>query len=220
MPLINEFHDSLPYIDDEPTAQARANIDKLISAEMDPNHQSSLHPSIPPLPEVHFSTLMQKELDQKEANLPLTGGIDLSRYEAPEAPEDTLASGKEPAQVLDSWQQTLRRAYTASTHLSTRQENLSLLDAHGKNAWLIGNSQLEEILRQIEKELQETKEATDAIHKARKMRQETAKGELVGLEDAWKRGVGGIIDVEVAAEKLRRDILEKRRQQSQGQVQQ
>lgn len=186
---------------------------------MDPNHQSSLHPSIPPLPEVHFSTLMQKELDRKEANLPLTGGIDLSRYEAPEAPEDTLASGKEPAQVLDSWQQTLRRAYTSSTHLSTRQENLSLLDAHGKNAWLIGNSQLEEILRQIEKELQETKEATDAIHKERKMRQETAKGELVGLEDAWKRGVGGIIDVEVAAEKLRRDILEKRRQQSQGQVQ-
>ncbi|PGH31442.1 pre-mRNA-splicing factor SPF27 [[Emmonsia] crescens] len=218
MPLITEFHDSLPYIDGEPTTQARADIAKLISAELAPNFQSTLHPSIPDLPEIQFSNLMQKELDRKEANLPLTGGIDLSRYEAPEAPEDTLASGKEPAEVLDSWQQTLRKAYTASSHLSTRQENLSLLDAHGKNAWLIGNSQLEDILRQIEKELQETKEATDAVHKERKMRQETARGELVGLEDAWKRGVGGIIDVELAAEKLRRAILEKRRQQSQAQI--
>ncbi|OAX81280.1 hypothetical protein ACJ72_04378 [Emergomyces africanus] len=218
MPLINEFHDSLPYIDDEPTPQARANIDKLISAELDPNFQSSLHPSIPPLPQIRFSNLIQKELDRKEANLPLTGGVDLSRYEAPEAPEDTLSSGKEPVEVLDGWVQTLRKAYTASSHLSTRQENLSLLDAHGKNAWLIGNSQLEDILRQIEKELQETKGATDAVHKERKIRQETARGELVGLEDAWKRGIGGIIDVELAGEKLRRDILEKRRQLSQSQM--
>ncbi|PGG95649.1 pre-mRNA-splicing factor SPF27 [Blastomyces parvus] len=219
MPLINEFHDSLPYIDDDPTAQARADIDRLIAAEMPPNHQSTLHPSIPALPQFQFSSLMQKELDRKEANLPLTGGIDLSRYEAPEAPEDTLASGKEPAQVLDSWQQTLRKAYTASAHLSTRQENLGLLDAHGKNAWLIGNSQLEDILRRIEKELQDTKEATEAVHKERKMRQETARGELVGLEDAWRRGVGGIIDVELAAEKIRRDILARRRQQAEAQIQ-
>ncbi|EEQ87913.1 hypothetical protein RJZ56_003880 [Blastomyces dermatitidis] len=219
MPLINEFHDSLPYIDGDPTAQARADIDKLISAEMAPNHQTVLHPSIPALPQSQFSSLMQKELDRKEANLPLTGGIDLSRYEAPEAPEDTLASGKEPAEILHCWQQTLRKAYTASSHLSTRQENLALLEAHGKNAWLIGNSQLEDILRRIEKELQETKEATDAVHKERKMRQETARGELVGLEDAWKRGVSGIIDVELAAEKLRQDILERRRQLSGVQMQ-
>ncbi|PGH14029.1 hypothetical protein AJ79_03298 [Helicocarpus griseus UAMH5409] len=219
MPLINEFHDSLPYIDDQPTSQTRADIDKLISAELPPNFQTTLHPSIPALPETQFTSLIQQELDRKEANLPITGGIDLSRYEAPEAPEETLASGKEPAEVLDKWQQTLRKAYTASSHLSTRQENLSLLDAHGKNAWLIGNSQLEDILRHLEKELQETKESTEAVHKERKMRQESARGELMGLEDAWKRGVGGIIDVELAAERLRRDILEKRRQQSQAQLQ-
>ncbi|OJD14999.1 hypothetical protein AJ78_04721 [Emergomyces pasteurianus Ep9510] len=218
MPLINEFHDSLPYIDDEPTSQARADIDKLISAELAPNFRSTLHPSIPALPQIRFSNLMQKELDRIEANLPLTGGIDLSRYEAPEAPVDTLSSGKEPAEVLDSWIQTLRKAYTASSHLSTRQENLSLLDTHGKNAWLIGNSQLEDILRQVEKELQETKEAANSVHRERKIRQETARGELVGLEDAWKRGISGIIDVELAAEKMRRDILERRRQQSQPQI--
>ncbi|KAK2802254.1 hypothetical protein FQN50_007435 [Emmonsiellopsis sp. PD_5] len=216
MPFINEFHDSLPYIDGEPSLQVRAAIDRLISAELPSNYQTTLHPSIPALPEPKFSDLMQKELERKEAGLPITGGIDLSRYEAPEAPEDTLASGKEPAAILDNWQQTLRRAYTASSHLITRQENLSLLDSHGKNAWLIGNAQLEDILRQLEKELQDTKEATDAVHRERKMRQESARGELVGLQDAWRRGVGGIIDVELAAEKLRRDILEKRRQQSQA----
>ncbi|EEH17304.1 hypothetical protein PABG_07465 [Paracoccidioides brasiliensis Pb03] len=214
MPLINYFHDSLPYIDDEPTTQARAHIDKLISAELPPNFGTNLHPSLPALPQIKLSNLIKQELDRKEANLPLSGGIDLSRYEAPDAPEDTLASGKAPAEALNNWKQTLQRAYTASSHLSIRQVNLSLLDAHGKNAWLIGNSQLEDILRRIEKELQETKEATEAVHKERKLRQESAKGELVGLEDAWKRGVGGIIDVELAAERLRRDILETRRHQS------
>lgn len=142
----------------------------------------------------------------------MTGGVDLSRYEAPDPPS---TSGKAPAEVLDDWRQTLQKAYTSSSHLSTRHENLSLLDEHGKNAWLIGNSQLEEILRDLEKELAETKESTETVHRQRKMAQEARRGELVGLQDAWKRGVGGIIDVELAAENLRMDILEKRRQQSQ-----
>lgn len=147
----------------------------------------------------------------------MTGGIDLSRYEAPEPPSALSASDKAPSEVLEDWRTTLQKAYTSSSHLSTRHENLSLLDEHGKNAWLIGNSQLEEILRGLEKELVETRESTEAIHRQRKMAQEARKGELVGLQDAWKRGVGGIIDVEIAAENLRMEILEKRRQQSQSQ---
>lgn len=75
---------------------------------------------------------------------------------------------------------------------------------------------MEEVLRQIEKELQEVKEATDGVNKERRLRQETARGEIEGMEDAWRRGISGIINVEIAAEKLRMEILEKRRQQARG----
>lgn len=83
--LANDFR-SLLDIDYEPSAHARANAEKLISAELSPDHASSLHSSIPAFPEPQFSPLMQQELERKAAGLPLTGGIDLSRYEAPEPP--------------------------------------------------------------------------------------------------------------------------------------
>lgn len=96
-----------------------------------------------------------------------------------------------------------------------RHENLSLLEENGKNAWLIGNSQLEDILRGIEKELTETKDTAESVNKERKIAQENSKGELIGLEESWKRGVGAILDVELAAEGLRLQILEQRRQLAQ-----
>lgn len=116
--------------------------------------------------------------------------------------------------MLQEWEQTLRRAYTSSSHLSIRHNNLALLEEYGKNAWLIGNSQLEEILRAVEKELAETKEAVENVHKERKLAQNSGHGELASLEETWRRGIGSILDVEVASENLRQQILEQRRQQA------
>ncbi|KAL1854200.1 hypothetical protein Plec18167_000117 [Paecilomyces lecythidis] len=217
MSLINESHDSLPYIDSEPNAGARAAAEKLISAELPSDYQSSLHPSIPALVEPHFSPLVQQELARKEAGLPMTGGIDLSRYEAPEPPAGTSVPGKDVSEALAEWRETLQRAYTSSSHLSMRHENLTLLEEHGKNAWLIGNAQLEEVLRGFEKELADTRAAVESVHKQRKMAQEASKGELVGLQETWRRGVGAVLDVELAAESLRLQILDQRRQLSQQQ---
>jgi pre-mRNA-splicing factor SPF27 len=151
---------------------------------------------------------MEQELERKASGAPLTG-IDLSRYEAPEAP---ISNG---APDLDEWRKTLQKAYASSSHLAKRHENLALLEEHGKNAWLIGNSQLEEILGDLEKELAETKQAAEDVNKQRKMAQEASLGELVGLEETWKRGVGAILDVEVASEGLRMQILDHRRQMAQ-----
>ena len=149
--------------------------------------------------------------------MPLTGGIDLSRYEAPEPPARTSDAEGNSTPNLDGWRQTLQKAYTASSHLAKRHENLALLEENGKNAWLIGNTQLEDILRGIEKELTETKETAEAVNKERKIAQEASKGELVGLEESWKRVVGAILDVELAGEGLRMQILEQRRQFAQQQ---
>lgn len=92
-----------------------------------------------------------------------------------------------------------------------------MLDENGKNAWLIGNSQLEYILGGLEKELAETKESSEEVNKQRKLAQEARYGELSSLEETWKRGVGAILDVELASEGIRMQILEHRRQAAQQQ---
>jgi pre-mRNA-splicing factor SPF27 len=149
---------------------------------------------------------MRQELQRKAAGLPITGGIDLSRYEAPEGPSDENDA--------EAWKNTLERAYASSTYLSGRVSNLSLLEELGKNAWLIGNSQLEDILHLLEKELGELKAATEDVNKSRKAAQEGSRGELDSLEATWKRGIGRIVEAEVAVEEVRQKILEKRRQQA------
>ena len=166
---------------------------------------------IPVIDQSRFSPAIQEELVRKASGLPLNG-VDLSRYEAPEPPSKEDPYSKDDAsRALDEWRQVLLRAYTSSSHLSIRQENLRLLDESGKNAWLIANSQLEHILQTVEKELVHAKEAVETVHKQRKITQETSKGELVGLEETWRRGVGALVDVEVAAETMRMRILDQRR---------
>ena len=133
----------------------------------------------------------------------MVGGIDLTRYEAPEKPADDSE--------IETWRKSLRQAYMSSSYLSGRLTNLSLLEEFGKNAWLISNSQLEDILRDLEKELSEQKEAVENINKSRKAAQEESRAELVGLEEAWKQGVGKTIEVQLATDGVRREILQRRR---------
>lgn len=109
------------------------------------------------------------------------------------------------------WSQALRQAYTSHAYLSGRQMNLALLERYGKNAWLVGNSQVEEELRTLEKELAETRRQGEEVDEQRRRAQETVSGELEGLEEAWRNGIGRAIEAEVAGEGLRRQILEKSR---------
>lgn len=199
---------TLPDIDAEPSALARQKAQQLINAELAPEHSSTLHPWIPASPESKFSPLVQQELDRKATGAPLTGGIDLTRYEAPEPPTRTSDTD---APDLAEWRETLQKAYMSSSHLTKRLDNLSLLEEYGKNAWLIGNSQLEELLRGLEKELAETKTASEEVNKQRKIAQDASFGELTSLEETWKRGIGAVLDVELASEGLRMQILEQRR---------
>ncbi|KAI5297501.1 hypothetical protein KEM56_004771, partial [Ascosphaera pollenicola] len=172
-----------------------------------PEASAQLHPSIPTFPPPKFSPLIQQELDRKAANKPLTGGIDLTRYEVPEPP----AQG-EP---LSHWRSALQHAYTSASHLTTRTENLKLLEQNGKNAWLTPNAETEAMLESMEKEIADSKEEAEHINRQRRLRQESGKGELVALEESWKKSIGGVIEVEVAAEDLRREILERKRQMAQ-----
>lgn len=104
-------------------------------------------------------------------------------------------------------------AYIALTHLSNRETNLTLLSHYGKNAHLVGNDQLEQMLKEVETELVRTKEEVEVVNRERKAGQLGAKEEIERLERRYREGVGRVLEVEVAAEGVRREILAARRGQ-------
>jgi len=128
----------------------------------------------------------------------------VSRYEAPEEP-----SSNSDETIM---RQALRTAYISSTFLSDRHTNLQLLDEYGKNAWLIGNSQSEAVLQDLERELVGLKSETEEVNKARKAAQEQSKGELLTLQENWKRGIGKVLEIQVATDQLRHEMLDHQRQ--------
>ena len=144
---------------------------------------------------------MSAELDRVAAKKPLSA-IDLSRYEAQDPPS--------PSASKDELASVLQRAYASATYLSARRAHLALLDSYGKNAWLVGNYQLEAELKALERELAEAKREIDVLAVRRRRAQEEVAGEMHSLEDTWKKGVARALETEVATEVLRREVLEAR----------
>jgi pre-mRNA-splicing factor SPF27 len=203
-------------IDTELQPQDRSAIIAQIRAELPSEASTTLHPSIPDAYEPKFGPLIEAELAriEQKREKPVGTGIDVERYEASalEAPERTSPhSDEHDPELLAQWRQTLQRAYGLKTYLDGRLTNLSLLETYGKNAWLIGNSQLEDILRGLERELAEMKRQAEEVEEQRRRKQGGARGEIEGLEESWKRSVRGIVEVELATENLRQEILARRR---------
>ncbi|KAL8916194.1 MAG: hypothetical protein Q9208_008646 [Pyrenodesmia sp. 3 TL-2023] len=205
MPLTTASHDSLPYIDTPPPPEGPYSLSAaraLVSSSLTPSHTQTPHPSLPPLPASNLTPLAQAEQDRIAHSLPLTGGIDTARYELPESDTDPT-----DASALKT---RLQQAYTSSHYLRQRGQRLALLNEFGKNAWLVGNAQLEEVLKGVERELVETREAVEGVNRERKGRQEGARGELEGLERGWRQGIGRVVEVEVEVgrvEERRREVL-------------
>lgn len=141
---------------------------------------------------------MRKELERVSAGHPRDGGIDLSRYEELDQPsEDDDAA---------TWRRTLRTAYVSNTYLAGRHTNLALLEELGKNAWLMGNAQLDQTVKALDQELAFLKEEVDSVNRDRKSAQEASKGELLALESTWKEGIGRLIEVQLATDQLRQEL--------------
>lgn len=77
---------------------------------------------------------------------------------------------------------------------------------------MLGNAQLEDILRGLEGEVRRVWEEVEGVNRGRKGVQEGVRGEVEGLERAWRGGVEGVVVVEVAAEGVRREVLGRRRE--------
>lgn len=210
MALTTAVHDSLPYIDTEPTAAERSAAQALIDAATEPSSNTITHPSLPQLRPYHTSPLLEAEHQRIQNKQPLNA-IDLTRYEAITPPQTTPNSDEQHPEKLQKWRAALTQAYTSHAYLTSRASNLALLEEFGRNAWLIGNSQLEDVLRGLERELGERKTEIDMLVVERRNAQEAVGGEVRGLEEAWKRGVGRVLETEVAAGGVRREVLEARR---------
>ncbi|KAF5026172.1 hypothetical protein F66182_1736 [Fusarium sp. NRRL 66182] len=194
------YHESLPYIDQEPSSEALAAAHTLITAEA-----STQPPKPASNPEPTFSPAMTAELERVSTSTPLAP-LDLSRYEAP-------SPSASPATALPA-------AAVAHSYLSSRLTNLELLDRWGKNAWLLGNHSLEAELQALERELASTKREVDILNLERQKKQQAVGAEMKTLDDTWRTGVGRVLETEVAVEELRRKIREElARKATQGQQQ-
>jgi pre-mRNA-splicing factor SPF27 len=176
---------------------------------------SELHPTLALAAkyEPQFSDFIEREharLDDDPTSK--LSGIDLKRYEDLDAPENTNpTSDEDRPELLERWNKALKQAYVSSEYVDGRRTQLGLLEKFGKNAWLIGNSQLEDMLKNIETELAEVRKQQEEVETQRRSPQESVQGEMQTLEDTWKKGVGRVLETEVAAEGLKLQILEKRR---------
>ncbi|KAI0101782.1 Pre-mRNA-splicing factor SPF27 [Nemania sp. FL0031] len=201
-------HESLPYIDQDPTPTERTAAEAQITAELSSSSSSPSPSSLPPAYTPNFSPLITTELTRVSQKQPLNG-IDLSRYEAQDA--STLSSPSSTQSPSDLTP-LLTRAYATHTYLQGRQANLQLLEAYGKNAWLVGNWQSEAALAALERDLAAAKREVDVVNIQRRRLQDEVGEELRGLEDAWKRSVGRVLETEVATEALRQQVLKRQRE--------
>lgn len=203
MPLIQSQTDALPYIDPAPSDEALAAANALVQQDLSPDAATALHSSIPDVRAPQFSSLVDAEHAFLAEGKPRTVGIDLSRYEALDAPE----AGSDIA----SWRVTLQKAYASAEYLRGRETNLALLETYGKNAWLVGNHQLEGLLKGLEAEIEAARIELETVERERRDAQANVQGEVEGLERGWVEGVGRLIEVLAAAEGVRGNILERRR---------
>ncbi|KAI8946773.1 Pre-mRNA-splicing factor SPF27 [Xylaria longipes] len=218
-------HESLPYIDTDPTPAERAAAEALIATELSssstttttttstsppqspsPSPSTSSHPSLPPFSPLTFTPLIHAELSRTASSTPLTA-IDPSRYEI----QDPLPSNNNNNSTPSSLAGPLSLAYATHTYLQGRETHLRLLDAYGKNAWLVGNWQAEAELAALERDLAAARREIDVVNIQRRRLQDEVGEELRGLEETWKKGIGRVLETEAATEALRRQVLEKQR---------
>ena len=176
--------------------------------------QSDLHPVLARAAAwtPQFSDLVEREHarlnDDPTSKL---SGIDMKRYEELDAPTANDDGSEDREQALAKWNAALRQAYTSAEYVGARLTQLGLLERFGKNAWLVGNSQLEDVLVRIETELADVRRQQEDVGVLRRTQQEGVLGEIKTLEETWKKGVGRVLETEVAAEGLKAQILERRR---------
>jgi pre-mRNA-splicing factor SPF27 len=216
---VTSIHLTLLELDAPLNEADRSALAAVVQAERPSDHLTALHPRVDDRYTPRFSPLLTAELDRLEAGAPKPPGtgIDTSRYtaDALEAPDRTLPTSEpQRSAALEQWRGKLRQAKISSTYLAGRNASLALLETYGKNAWLVENWNREAVRARLDAELAEVGAAGDALAEERRVAQEAAAAEAAVLEDSWKKGIRGLVEVQLATEDLRQRVLEARSNQA------
>lgn len=159
----------------------------------DPGYNGKEHPVLPPLPTRSLLTAaLETEMKEIESGV-RTKGIDVSRFQ----PTSDNCS--------------LEQLYCLLSYSKSRHENLALLSEYGKNQWLIGNDQLEQLLKQLEQNLENINRAIENINSERKTKQVDMETTYKYLDSRWRDGIKNLVDVNVACIKLEQEINNQKR---------
>lgn len=81
---------------------------------------------------------------------------------------------------------------------------------------MVGNDRLEDVLRGVEGELVECRERTEAVNRARKAGQEGKRAQIEGLEAEWARGLGRVLETELAVREVEGEVRRVLRERGSG----
>ena len=63
----------------------------------------------------------------------------------------------------------------------------------------------------MEREVRETRDRVEEVRRERERVEAEAAAEMVSLEESWRRGVRGLVEVQVARGELMGEVLRRRR---------
>lgn len=164
-------------------------------------NEETLHPLLPSLPPTNYTPAAKDLLSRVTLSSTSSDSVPVPKIDhTPHPPPDLSQEGEQKGAEAEGggeWIDTTRYSSlpttsTSSTstsikdlqslqinatHLHTRHLNLSLLASEsGKNAWLVGNSQLEDVLRELEKELVSVRGEVEGVNAARRDVQRGGEG--------------------------------------------
>eukprot|EP01062_Namystynia_karyoxenos_P064440 TRINITY_DN5737_c0_g1_i1.p1 TRINITY_DN5737_c0_g1~~TRINITY_DN5737_c0_g1_i1.p1 ORF type:complete len:205 (+),score=79.62 TRINITY_DN5737_c0_g1_i1:112-726(+) len=186
--------DALPYVDPPLTEETRQEVERMIEEEMHTfvpdDYLAGRFPPVPPT----VSALIAAEYERVARGRPLQS-IDRTRFELlpPAGP-----NRDDPAR----WALSARNAEVQLEHQRVRSENLELLNAYGKEAWLQHNRGVERCAAQMQQRRQGLKRQIDELNAARKREQTAAGAELRRLEQEWQGLCGKNFQIELETQRV------------------
>jgi len=203
--MSSSYIDALPYFDKEvenPAGKSAAQA--LIDAELRKAPRPAQDdPRLPPDVDVFPKSTQLAELLKNYGENPIRG-IDTSKFGVPTLPEGA---------GLDELIEAEKRGRIGEGHMALRIENTSILSAHGPNAWLVRNYQLNSQLTELTTTLTNLKEQVTEVNRSRRVFQEDTGKHLSRLESRWQDLVGATVQLEMACRAMEGEVRGLRRKE-------
>lgn len=152
-------------------------------------------------------------------------GIDPSKYQPPSVPQgasvEELIEAERRGRLGEGHMALRWVDYNMRGQLlTTRNENIEVIQSYGPNAWLVRNYQLNSQLSELQETLKEMKEKVVEVNRTRRVFQEDQGEHLTRLESRWMDLVRSTVQLEMASTAMEGEVLglESREQELRAEV--